>query len=85
MPKWKVNEIKSDEDDNEEEIDAEEADLSDAVFLARHEKSEELERAMIKKDQSYQKEQFYHSRLKVIFSRFAGFLDFRKKKFFRKS
>ena len=85
VPKWKVNEIKSDEDDNEEEIDAEEADLSDAVFLARHEKSEELERAMIKKDQSYQKEQFYHSRLKVIFSRFAGFLDFRKKKFFRKS
>ena len=64
VPKWKVNEIKSDEDDNEE-IDEEEADLSDAVYLTRHEKAEDLERAMIKKDQSYQKEQFYHSRLKV--------------------
>ncbi|CBY31015.1 unnamed protein product [Oikopleura dioica] len=64
VPKWKVNEIKSDEEDDNDEIDPEEADLSDAVILTRHEKAEDLERAMIKKDQSYQKEQFYHSRLK---------------------
>ncbi len=81
MPKWKVNEIKSDEEDDNDEIDPEEADLSDAVILTRHEKAEDLERAMIKKDQSYQKEQFYHSRLKVnYFALFFSvvFLDFKQ-------
>ena len=65
VPTWRVNEIKSDEEDDEPATDPEEDDLSDSVFLKRHEKAEEQERAIIKKDQSYQREQFYYSRLKV--------------------
>ncbi|CAG5104977.1 Oidioi.mRNA.OKI2018_I69.chr1.g1723.t1.cds [Oikopleura dioica] len=64
VPTWRVNEIKSDEEDDEPATDPEEDDLSDSVFLKRHEKAEEQERAIIKKDQSYQREQFYYSRLK---------------------
>lgn len=66
LPKWReVFEEDEEEcaiDDNDEE---EPEDLSDEAFEKRHTKHEAEERRSIKKDKSYQREQFYNSRLKV--------------------
>ena len=61
IPHWRLAVKKDVPSEEEEEIE----DISDEAYEKRHSKYEVEERKKIKKDKSYQREQFYHSRLKV--------------------
>lgn len=65
LPRWRKVESGDENEENEKMEEMEIEDLSDEAFEKRHSKHEAEERRAIKKDKSYQREQFYNSRLKV--------------------
>ena len=69
LPPWRSAQAEEKEAKTEEETGKESKeqreDISDEAFLRRHAKHEAEERRSIKKDKSYQREQFYNSRLRV--------------------
>lgn len=63
IPKWREVDLENGTEQDETDDDSE--DLTDEAYEKRHQKHEALERKTIKKDKSYQREQFYNQRLKV--------------------
>lgn len=72
IPLWR--EVDLEQSENETESESETEDLTDEAYEKRHQKHEALERKTIKKDKSYQREQFYNQRLKVTFYNLQGAL-----------